>query len=175
MTLSFLYFAVLLLGFTLALVTGLVRRLLHPTELCDGVVIPSHEHWFASYTPTTDKIISFATLFGAATFVAHGVATLDPLHELAIGVGAGVVGLVSLRVWVGRVCDPSRQLANHRTTGTVVREIPASGYGQVEIMVSGVPFKLAARSGNGQCIHSGTQVNVLDRQESVVVVIPCQA
>jgi hypothetical protein len=51
-------------GFTLSLVTGFARRLLHPTELCDNVVVPSHEHLHGLRFPAADILASFLTVFG---------------------------------------------------------------------------------------------------------------
>ena len=47
-------------GFTLSLVTGFARRLLDPTELCDNVVLPSHEHLRGLRFPAADLLASFA-------------------------------------------------------------------------------------------------------------------
>jgi hypothetical protein len=171
-TWAFLYLLIFLGGFTLALVTGLVRRVLHPTELCDFVVMPSHEHWHISHTPVMDLLVSFTTVFGFVTLVIHGILRMDPLHEIAIGAVAGLLGVLALRTWVGRICDPSRQVSQPAESATVVREIPANGFGQVEVLVGGTSFKLAAKSLNALTIPVGTAVMVLNRQESVVVVAP---
>jgi hypothetical protein len=172
-TWGFFYLVVLLGGFTLAIVTGLVRRLLHPTELCDDeVVAPSHDHWYSQHTPFSDLAVSFTALFGLTTFVVHGVAALDPVHEVAIGAAAGLVGVVVIRAWMGRIRDPIHQVEEHPDNATVVREIPPNGFGQVEVIVHGSRLKLAAKSSTGAPISPGTVVEILDRQESVVVVAP---
>jgi hypothetical protein len=168
-TWGFFYLLVLLGGLTLALVTGMVRRLLHPVELCDNVVHPSHEHWSSQHTPKSDLVISFLTLFGLTTFAVHGLTSLDPPREIAIGVGGGLVGVVLTRLWLRHIADPIHQVEEHPGRATVVREIPANGFGQVEISVSGNPLKLAAKS-SGDPIPEGAVVEILDRQESVVVV-----
>ena len=172
MTWGFMYLLVLLGGLTLAVVTGRVRRILHPSELCADVVAPSHEHWHSQHRPHSDIIISFATLFGLATLLVHGFTTLDPLREIMIGSAAGLAGTVLLRSWLGRICDPIRQITRHPDHATVVRSIPANGFGQVEITVAGAPLKVAARSLSGAAILPGTAVDILDRQESVVIVTP---
>jgi hypothetical protein len=171
-TLSFIYLLTFLGGSTLALVTGLVRRLLHPSALADHVTAPSHEHWLIHHTPISDLIISFATVFGLTTFVVHGVASMSPGREIAIGAGAGLIGVVILKILLGRIDDPIHIFEEKHEDPVVVREIPANGYGQIEVTVEGAPLKMAARSNAGRPIPAGTVVEILDRQESVVVVEP---
>jgi len=171
-TFSFIYLLIFLGGFTLLLVTGLLRRLLDPAELADHITAPTHEHWLSHHSPKSDLAISFATLFGLATFVVHGVASLSPVHEIGIGLAAGVSGLVIIKLCLGRIHDPIHNVEDHPDDATVVKEIPANGFGQVQITVAGSPLKLAARSGSGRPIPPGTVVEILDRQESVVVVSP---
>ena len=170
MTWGFAYLLIFLGGFTLSLVTGFTRRLLHPTELCDNVVVPSHEHLHGLRYPAADLLASFLTLFGLASLVAHGVTSLAPRHEMAIGVGAGLVGIFALKSWLYRVCDPTEQLDDDAQAVRVVREIPAKGYGQVEVSVEGAQLKMAARTDQSGPIPVGTLVQILDRTESVVVV-----
>jgi membrane protein implicated in regulation of membrane protease activity len=157
-------------GFTLSLVTGFARRLLHPTELCDNVVVPSHEHLYGLRFPAADLLASFLTLFGLACLIAHGVTSLAPRHEMVIGTGAGLVGIFALKSWLYRVCDPCEQLDHDPHIVRVVREIPANGYGQVEVSIAGTQLKMAARTDQSGAIPVGAVVEILDRTESVVVV-----
>ena len=172
MTWGFVYLLVFLGGLTLAIVSGLARRVLHPSELCSEVTAPSHEHWYSQHRPQSDIVISFATLFGLATLVIHGVTAFDPSREILIGAAAGLLGTVLITSWMGRVCDPMRQIEGHPDHATVTRQIPANGFGQVEIAVDGERLKLAAKSSTGSAIQPGTEVEILDRQESVVIVSP---
>lgn len=170
MTWAAAYLLVFLGGFTLAVVTGFARRLLHPCELCDYVVIPSHEHLHGLRFPLADLLASFVTLFGLAGLLVHGLTSLGPTKEIAIGAGAGVVGIFALRFWLGRVCDPIEQLDQDLQRVRVIREIPAKGYGQVEVFVDGAQLKLAARTEEARPIPEGALVEILDRCESVVIV-----
>jgi len=172
MTWGFVYLLVFLGGVTLAIVTGLVRRILHPSELCSDVVAPSHEHWHSQHRPRSDIVISFATLFGLATLLIHGLTSLDPIREIMIGFAAGLVGTVVIRSWLGRIGDPMHQIEGHADHAMVIRPIPTNGFGQVEISVAGTRLKLAARSSTGAAIQPGTKVEILDCQESVVIVTP---
>jgi len=159
-------------GFTLSLVSGFARRLLHPTELCDNVVVPSHEHLQVLRCPGADLLASFLTLFGLFSLVIHGLTSLAPLRVVAVGAGAGIFGIFALRTWLRRVCDPSEQLNDDLHKVRVVREIPANGYGQVEVALDGTQLKLAARTEIHEPIPVGCVVEILDRTESVVVVKP---
>ena len=89
---------------------------------------------------------------------------------MAIGVVSGLVGIFALRSWLYRVCDPTEQIDGDPNVVRVVREIPAKGYGQVELSVQGAQLKMAARTDQSQPIPVGALVKILDRTESVVVV-----
>ena len=170
MTLGFADLLIFLGGFTLARVTGFARRLLHPTELCDHVVVPSHEHLWGLRFPAADVLSAFATLFGLTCLVVHGVSSLAPRHEVVIGLVAGLIGIFALRFWLRRVCDPTEQLRLEASAVRVVRDIPPEGYGQVEMTIDGAQLKMAARSQDAEPIPAGALVEILDRSESVVVV-----
>ena len=169
-TWGFAYLLIFLGGFTLSMVTGFARRLLHPTDLCDNVVVPSHEHLYGLRVPAADLLASFLTLFGLTCLIAHGVTSLAPTSEMAIGAGAGVVGIFALRSWLHQVCAPAETLRGDPREVRVVREIPANGYGQVELSIEGTQLKMAARTDQSQPIPVGALVEILDRSESVVVV-----
>ncbi len=174
-TWGFAYLLIFLGGFTLALVTGFGRRLIHPSDLCDHVVVPSHEHLSSMRFPAADILASFLTLFGLTALIVHGVTALAPKHEIAIGFVAGLFGIIALKTWLRKVCDPCEHLQSGDQEVRVVREIPSKGYGQVEVVMKGVQLKLAARSDVTAPIPVGAVVKILDRSESVVVVVPAVA
>jgi hypothetical protein len=169
-TLGFAYLLVFLGGFTLALVTGLARRLLHPSELCDHVVVPAHDHLRGLRVPIADLVSSFLTVFGLVCLIIHGVTPFEPSRTMVIGGIAGLIGVLGLRSWLSRVCDPTEGIVDELREVRVVREIPGQGYGQVEVELAGTPLKLAARSESDAPIPVGSLVEILDRTESVVVV-----
>lgn len=170
MTWGFAYLLIFLGGFTLSLVTGFARRLLHPTELCDNVVVPAHEHLHGLRFPAADILASFLTVFGLVSLVVHGVTPLTERQVIAIGAVAGLVGVFALKSWLYRVCDPSERMNGETGLVRVVREIPANGYGQVELSIEGAQLKMAARTDQSGPIPVGEIVEILDRTESVVVV-----
>jgi membrane protein implicated in regulation of membrane protease activity len=174
-TWGFAYLLIFLGGFTLALVTGFGRRLIHPSDLCDHVVVPSHEHLSSMRFPAADILASFLTLFGLTALIVHGVTSLAPTQEIAISGVSGLFGIIVLRTWLRRVCDPCEHIQTGAQEVRVVREIPSKGYGQVEVVMEGAQLKLAARSEHSQPIPVGSVVTILDRSESVVVVEPATA
>jgi hypothetical protein len=174
-TWEFAYLLIFLGGFTLALVTGFGRRLIHPTELCDHVVVPRHEHLWGMRFPAADILASFLTLFGLTAFIMQGLTSLAPKQIIVIATLAGLIGIFLLRVWLRRVCYPFENIQTDLQEVRVVREIPSKGYGQVEVTMDGAPIKLAARSDVVEPIPVGAVVEILDRRESVVVVVPAPA
>lgn len=172
MTWGFVFLILFLAGFSLALIGGLVRRMLHPYKLCDHVVVPSHEHWAAGRTPLFDFTVSFLTGFGAVALALYGLTTMSILEDVGIAVLAGLVIAFAVRAWLCRAVMPIGPSQAKENTARVVRRIPQDGFGQVEVEVSGCRVKLAARSESASDIDSGVFVRVIDRQESVVVVEP---
>ncbi len=169
-TLAFFYLLSFLAGFTLAVVGGLIRRILHPVELCDHVTLPSHEHWASLKTPHADFVVSFLAGFGLTALILHGVLDLDPLHEMAIAVVVGAVLSLGIRSWLCRAAKPTDPGCCLDGRALVTRRIPENGFGQVEVDACGCTVKLAARSASGRAIEAGQKVRVVDRNESVLVV-----
>jgi membrane protein implicated in regulation of membrane protease activity len=169
-TWGFAYLLIFLGGFTLSLVTGFARRLLHPTQLCDHVVVPSHEHIHALRVPAADLVSSFLTVFGLVCLLVHGLTPLTPSQAISIGGVAGIIGIFILRAWLPKVCAPTDNIESATRQVAVVREIPSKGYGQVQLEVEGSSLKLAARSDESGSIPVGSVVEIMDRTESVVVV-----
>jgi membrane protein implicated in regulation of membrane protease activity len=169
-TLGFAFLILFLAGATVALVTGLVRRALRAESGPGRVSAAAHHHWQVEATPFTDLAVSFVTVFGLVAFLVHSFARLKPLAEVAIGAAAAVAGAFAVGAWMGRGqrCYPFQC----GETATVVRDIPARGYGQVEVLVDGHRVTLAARSEADTMIPAGAQVKLVDRSDSVVVVRP---
>jgi membrane protein implicated in regulation of membrane protease activity len=171
-TLRFAFLILFLAGATVALVTGLVRRALRAGSREGRAPAAAHHHWQVEATPLTDLAVSFVTVFGLVAYLVHDLARLKPPAEAGIGVAAAVVGSFALRAWMcrGESCHQSPS----GETATVVRDIPAEGYGQVEMEVDGNRVTLAARSEVSSVIPAGSKVMLVDRQESVVVVRPAR-
>jgi hypothetical protein len=172
-TLAFAFLILFLAGATVALVTGLVRRALRVGSEPGRTAAAAHHHWQVEATPLTDLVVSFITVFGLVAYLVHGFARLKPLAEVGIGVAGAIVGAFALRAWMCRGVGCHQ--APSGETATVVRDIPAQGYGQVEMEADGNRVTLAARSEVSTVIPAGSQVRLVDRQESVVVVRPARS
>ncbi|NOZ78930.1 MAG: hypothetical protein GXP48_07100 [Acidobacteria bacterium] len=173
MTWAFTYLVIFLLGFTLAIVTGLVKRLLHPSDLCDSVIVPAHEHWARLHTPKTDLLVSFLTFFGLVALVLQGLTLMTHQMEILIGLAAGLIGAIIFRGWLCKTCEPAKHLEASSGTARVVKTIPVNGFGQIELQVGDFYVKLAARSRESEPIPDGTVVTILERDESILIVSPC--
>jgi membrane protein implicated in regulation of membrane protease activity len=121
-------------------------------------------------TPRSDLIVSFITVFGLVALILDGTTPMSPRRVVLVAAGAALVGSLVLRAWMCRACDPQRGLRCCGAEATVVKAIPAGGFGQVEVDVGGCKVKLAARTINGESIPAGAQVEIVSRQESVVIV-----
>jgi membrane protein implicated in regulation of membrane protease activity len=170
-TVGFLYLILFLGGVTVALVTGLVRRALQP-ERFGCWVAPAHHHWKLEASPKLDFAVALTTCFGLVAFLVHGLAALDMSHEVGMGALGGLAGASALCLLMRRRSEHPGYPAEQAATATVVREIPAGGYGQVQVLVEGARVTLAARSEAAAPIAVGSEVEVVDRRESVVVVRP---
>lgn len=171
MTVGFVFLILFLGGFTIALVTGLVRRALRSSRAGALHSAPAHHHWQHAATPVWDCTAAFVTLFGLASFLLHGLTSLALTQELALGAGIGLAGAVALRAWMattgGHACGVAAA-----TTASVVSDIPPSGFGQIELLVEGTRVTMAARSESAETIPAGSAVEVVDQRESVVTVRP---
>ncbi|HHQ47721.1 MAG TPA: hypothetical protein ENK19_02425 [Acidobacteria bacterium] len=170
MTLPFVFLAIFLVGFVIAVVGGLVRRILNPASLCDGVVVPAHEHWAGMKTPRSDFFVSFITVFGLVALILDGTTPTPPLRTVLVAAAVGLLGSIVLRAWMCRACDPQRGLKCCGAEATVIKAIPEGGFGQVEVDVGGCTVKLAARTISSESIPAGTPVTIVSRHESVVIV-----
>ncbi len=174
MTWAFTYLVIFLLGFTLAIVTGLMKRLLYPSDLCDCVIVPAHEHWARLHTPKTDLLVSFLTFFGLAALLLQGLTTMSHQMEIMIGCAIGLLGAILFRGWLCKTCEPMKHLDASHGLAKVVKTIPVNGFGQIELQVGDFYVKLAARSRSSEPIPDGTVVDILDRDESIMIVSPAQ-
>jgi membrane protein implicated in regulation of membrane protease activity len=175
-TVGFVYLILFLGGFTVALVTGLLRRAFQPLAHAAPPAAPVHQHWQLASTPFWDFAAAFLTVFGLTAFTLHGVTALALGPEVALAAAAGLIGALALRSRIGhRSITRDHALDAESSTASVVRDIPPSGFGQIELEVEGNRVTMAARSESLETIAAGTAVEVIDRSESVVTVRPVSA
>lgn len=79
-----------------------------------------------------------------------------------------LVGLVAVATMFVRTRSPRRRPASRH--GTVVRDIPAGGFGQVRLGQTDQGLLLAARSAGGEFLPAGTVVEIVDDSRSVILV-----
>jgi hypothetical protein len=162
-TWAFLYLAVLLVGLVLAGPTGLWNRLRshrHP------VVVPHPEQHFAFLNVVGQRISVGLVFFGVGGLVAAQFRAFDPRYSLLVALGAGTLFSVLALFVLSTPCASDRGAS----TAKVVRDIPAGGYGQVQLLDIGRPVIMAAKSIDGEAIAAGSDVELVDCQSSVISV-----
>lgn len=79
-----------------------------------------------------------------------------------------LVALVVMAAMLLHARPPRRQLATRQAT--VVRAIPAGGFGQVRLEQGEASVLLAARTAGGESLPVGSVVEIVDDSRSVLVV-----
>lgn len=111
------------------------------------------------------SIVTFFTLFswGSALYTADGV----PLGR-AMGISCiwGLVGMFAIAFifWgMGKLTETGTKDVSTAKgqIGTVYLDIPADGFGEIKVSVSGVSEHLQAKSVSGEALPAGTQVRVV--------------
>jgi hypothetical protein len=174
-TVVFLLVAVLLVGLAMATVTGLLRDV---TGLIrhQPVVSPRHD---AATTLLSRVLRCLAAALTTAGLAGLAHTALRPYNLRAPLVTAAIAGtlgtLVALLLFgkprAGRATASSPGSAR-RSRATVIRAIPAGGYGQIKLERAGVI--MAAQAEDDRPIPEGATVEVLDTERSVVRVRPVQ-
>ncbi|KRV48898.1 hypothetical protein AQ490_23500 [Wenjunlia vitaminophila] len=105
-------------------------------------------------------VTAFLSMLGFVGAIVLGTTELGAGAAALVGAGAGV-GTAALVWWLGRALMRDRGGAPRNedlvgTSGSVVTAIPAGGYGEVLLHLSGQPVKLAARC--AVALARGTEV-----------------
>jgi hypothetical protein len=111
------------------------------------------------------SIVTFFTLFSwaSALFTADGM----PVGKaMAIGTIWGIAGMLAIAgifYFMGKLTETgTKDIATCRgQIGSVYLDIPSEGFGEIKIVVSGVPEHVKAKSVNGEALSAGTQVRVV--------------
>ena len=163
-TWEFSYVAALIVGLALAAVTGLIRELRPHSRR--HFVLPNQDLYAPLLALLGRRLAVGLILFGGAGFALlarRGVATAG--DATAAG-AAGVLGVAAAFFFLRRPCPA----AWRSERATVVRDIPAGGYGQVRIRRGEVDVVMAAQSVDGGVLAAGTEVEVVDCSRSVLTV-----
>jgi len=160
-TWSFLFLACLLLGLVLAATFAVLQRnRVH--QVCHQIIVPVPEHHSALINWIARRASFPLAAFGILGLVLRRSETGTRFAgALTAALVAGLIAMVVFREW-RETPPPARAV--------VVREIPVSGFGQVEIEQGGRKFVLAAKSADGQPIPVGSAIEMVDCESSVLTV-----
>lgn len=111
------------------------------------------------------SIITFFTLFSwvSALYTADGVSAARAMGIASIWGLAGMVSIAGIFYVMGKLTETgTKDIASCTgNIGTVYLDIPAAGFGEIKIAVSGAVEHVKAQSVNGEVLPAGTQVRVV--------------
>lgn len=110
------------------------------------------------------SIVTFFTLFswGSALYTAEGMPTGRAMGIASIWGLAGMIAIAAIFYFMGRLTETgTKDMQSCKgQIGTVYLDIPAGGFGEIKIAVSGAVEHVKARSVSGEALPAGTQVRV---------------
>jgi hypothetical protein len=111
------------------------------------------------------SIITFFTLFswGGALYMSDGVPTGKAMGIASIWGLVGMFAIAGIFYFMGKMSETGTKdvtTAKGRIA-TVYLDIPANGFGEIKIAVSGAVEHIKAKSVNGEALPAGTQVRVV--------------
>ncbi|VGO23424.1 NfeD family protein [Pontiella sulfatireligans] len=119
------------------------------------------------------SIITFFTLFswGCALYTSEG---MNAVKAMGISSIWGLVGMLSIALifWgMGKLTETgTKDVATAKgKVGTVYLDIPAEGFGEVKIAVSGAMEHIKAKSADGEALPAGTEVRVVQIIDQTLV------
>ncbi len=161
MTWSFLFLVCLLVGLATAAIHSLLQRITSH-RVCHNVVVPAPEHRSALINLIAQRASSPLIAFGAVGLALYRTEReTRVLSAVAVGLVAALLATIVLRRW--RVPPPPAR-------AKVVREIPANGFGQVQVEQRDRRIVLAAKSADGRSIPVGSEIEMVDCDSSVLTV-----
>jgi hypothetical protein len=111
------------------------------------------------------SIITFFTLFSwvSALYTADGVSLARAVGVASIWGLAGMIAIAAIFYFMGKLTETgTKDLASCKgSIGTVYLDIPAGGFGEIKITVSGAVEHVKAQNVNGEALPAGTQVRVV--------------
>jgi hypothetical protein len=171
----FIFVAALLVGLALATVTGLLHDV---TALIRHNPMVSPRHNAARTIPTRllRCLSAWLGAAGAAGLAFHAWRPFDSRGTAYSAAIAGTLAVLLLGIVLGRGYQRERArtkaASQRRSRATVIRAIPAGGYGQIRLDRAGII--MAAQAEDGRSIAEGAAVEVLDTERTVVRVRPVQ-
>ena len=111
------------------------------------------------------SIITFFTLFswGSALYTAEGMSSTKAMGISSVWGLAGMVSIALIFYGMGKLTETGTKdvTSCKGKIGTVYLDIPADGFGEVKIAVSGAMEHVKAQSLHGEVLPAGTQVRVI--------------
>jgi hypothetical protein len=119
------------------------------------------------------SIITFFTLFswGSALYTTDGVPVVKAMGVSSIWGLAGMLAIAGIFYAMGKLSETGTKdiAASKGQIGTVYLDIPANGFGEIKIVVNGVPEHVKAKSVDGEALSAGTQVRVVQVMDQTLV------
>jgi hypothetical protein len=177
--LNWVYFALLIIGFILALLTlvgqgfGDFGALDVDLDAGDVPSFDQGEVGLGSISPMS--IASFVTAFGAFGLISSQLFGASAATSLIFAVGGGlVVGIIAQLLFIFVFSPQTSSLRTQKdvvgSTAEIITAIPAGGTGQIALVARGVRVTYSARSRTGQTFKQGEVVRVVELVGSVAFV-----
>jgi hypothetical protein len=111
------------------------------------------------------SIITFFTLFswGSALYTAGGMPTIQAVGIASIWGVAGMLSIAFIFYGMAKLAETGTKdvVSCKGKIGTVYLDIPADGFGEIKIAVSGAMEHVKAKSLSGEALPAGMQVRVI--------------
>lgn len=111
------------------------------------------------------SIITFFTLFswGSALFTADGIPVPKAMGISSLWGLAGMLAIAGIFYFMAKMTETGTKdiLSCKGSIGTVYLDIPANGFGEIKITVSGAIENVKAQSLSGEALPAGTPVRVV--------------
>lgn len=121
------------------------------------------------------SIVTFFTLFswGSALYTSGGMAPVRAMGIASLWGLAGMLAIAFIFFGMGKLTETGTKdvTSCKGNIGTVYLDIPAEGFGEIKIAVSGAVEHVKAQSLNGEIMKAGTQVRVIQVVSQTLVIV----
>lgn len=121
------------------------------------------------------SIVTFFTLFswGSALYTTQGMPAARAMGISSIWGLAGMFSIAVIFYFMGKLSETgTKNLATCKgEVGTVYLDIPAGGFGEVRILISGAMEHVKAQCIDGEALPAGTQIRVAQVVDQTLVTV----